>query len=301
MKKKTRVIGALLALLLLTSAFAACGQGDGSAPPTSAPGGAPELTPDASMEVGAEPGIPQVLRVGMECGYAPYNWTQLEASDNAVPMPDGTYVDGYDIKIAQRIAEELGVGFEIVKVDWDGLPPSLTSGKIDLVIAGMTDTAERRETIDFTDPYWSSPLMIVVRRDGQYAGATSLADFSGAKITGQLGTVHYDLVDRIPGVDKQPAMETFPAMLVALTSGKIDGYIAERPSAVSAEISSPEVTYIEFAPELGFGEEITVSIGLRHGEDTLREKLNGVLAGISTEERLEIMDDATLRQPLAGE
>ena len=86
-------------------------------------------------------------------------------------------------------------------------------------IAGMSPTAERMATIDFTDPYYESELVIVVRKDGAYAEATSLADFAGAKITGQLNTFHYTVIDQIPDVQKQTAMDTIPTMVVALTSG----------------------------------------------------------------------------------
>ena len=176
----------------------------------------------------------ETLRVGMECNYAPYNWTQTEASDEALPLAGGGYADGYDVRIAKRVAEELGYDIEIVKTEWDGLVPSLLSGNIDVIIAGMSPTAERMATIDFTDPYYESELVIVVRKDGAYANAASLADFAGAKITGQLNTFHYTVIDQIPDVQKQTAMDTFPTMVVALTSGVIDGYISERPGAESA-------------------------------------------------------------------
>jgi ABC-type amino acid transport substrate-binding protein len=271
MKKVVKALCLILAIVLAVSSISACAK---------------------------KPAEKTVLRIGMECAFPPHNWTQLASSDTAVAMPDGTFVDGYDIQIAKLIAAGIGADLEVVKVDWDGLPPSLTSNKIDLIIAGMTDTEERRETIDFTDVYWSSDLVIVVKKDGAYAGATSLADFSGAKITAQLGTLHYDLIDLIPGASKQQAMEDFPTMLIALSSGKIDGYVAERPAAISAQISNPDVTFIAFEADKGFGEEMTVSIGLRKNEADLKAKINKVLAGITVAQRQEMMEAAVARQPL---
>ena len=82
------------------------------------------------------------FRVGMECNYAPYNWTQAEPSEFTVPIEGGGgYADGYDVRIAKRVAEELGYDIEIVKTEWDGLVPSLLSGNIDVIIAGMSPTA----------------------------------------------------------------------------------------------------------------------------------------------------------------
>ena len=145
-------------------------------------------------------GLADTLRVGMECNYAPYNWTQSEPSDEAVAIAAGGYADGYDVRIAKRIAQELGMDLEIVKTEWDGLTPALLSGNIDVIIAGMSPTEERKLTIDFTDAYYVTELCVVVRKDSKFASAQSLADFGGAKITGQMSTFHYDELDQIPGV-----------------------------------------------------------------------------------------------------
>ena len=88
----------------------------------------------------------------------------------------GGYADGYDVRIAKRIAQELGMDLEIVKTEWDGLTPALLSGNIDVIIAGMSPTAERKLTIDFTDAYYVTELTVVVRKDSAYAAAASLAD-----------------------------------------------------------------------------------------------------------------------------
>ena len=123
----------------------------------------------------------ETLRVGMECNYAPYNWTQAEpdTEGHAVAIAAGGYADGYDVRIAQIIADQLGRDLEIVKTEWDGLTPALLSGNIDVIIAGMSPTAERKLTIDFTDAYYVTELTVVVRKDSAYAAATSLADLKG--------------------------------------------------------------------------------------------------------------------------
>ncbi len=153
------------------------------------------------------------FRVGMEAGYAPFNWTQTTDANGAVPISGeegSAFAGGYDVQIAKRIAEGLGKELVIVKTQWDGLPPALQAGTIDAVIAGMSPTAERREQIDFTDPYYESDLVVVVRKDGEYADAKSLADLAGAKITAQLNTFHYTVIDQIPEVQKEQAMRDFP-------------------------------------------------------------------------------------------
>ncbi len=240
------------------------------------------------------------FRVGLECNYAPFNWTQSEQTEDSVVIPSGGFAGGYDVQIAKMIADGLGRKLVIVKTEWDGLTPAVTSGKIDAIIAGMSPTAERAVTIDFTDAYYESDLVVVVKKDSAYANAKALSDFSNAKITGQLNTFHYSVIDQIPQVKKQTAMENFPAMIVALNSGKIDGYISERPGAVSAISSNPELTFVAFDEGKGFEaspEDVSIAVGLKKGSD-LKDKINEILKGISKEKRQELMDKAVANQPL---
>ena len=96
-----------------------------------------------------------VLRVGMECAYAPYNWSQTDDSNGAVPIKDSTnYAYGYDVMMAKIIAEKLDCDLEIYQIDWDSLPIALQSNRIDCVIAGQSITAERLESVDFSTPYY---------------------------------------------------------------------------------------------------------------------------------------------------
>ena len=243
----------------------------------------------------------ETLRVGMECNYAPFNWTQAEDSENAVPLAGGGYADGYDVRIAQRVADYLGYELEVVKTEWDGLIMSLISGDIDCIIAGMSPTEERLMTIDFSDPYYESDLVIVVQKDGAYANATSLADFAGAKITGQLNTFHYSVIDQIPDVNQQTAMDTFATMLVALGAGAIDGYVSERPGAESAVATNPDLTFVAFEDGMGFEcdpADTTIAVGIAKGSE-LTAQVNEALATISEEERVQIMADALAAQPSA--
>ena len=133
------------------------------------------------------------FRVGMECNYAPYNWTQANASEYAVEIEGGGgYADGYDVQIARKIAEGLGKELVIVKTEWDGLPMGVMTGAFDAIIAGMSPTEERKATIDFTDAYYNVQPVVVVRKDGPYANAKSVADLKGATCTSQQSTIWYD-------------------------------------------------------------------------------------------------------------
>lgn len=251
-----------------------------------------------SDEAGTSAEEDNTFKVGMEAGYPPFNWTQMDDSNGAVKIQDSAeYAGGYDVEIAKLIAESLGKELVIVKTDWKGLIPALNSGKIDAIIAGMSPTAERMESIDFSDSYYKSDLVMVVKKGGKYDGATSIQDFKGAKITAQLNTFHYTVIDQIEGVLKQTAMDSFPTMRVALESGIIDGYVSERPEAMSAEAANSNFRMIEFTD--GFEtspEDTAIAVGIRKGSE-LREKINKALAEISEEQRKEIMENAIKNQP----
>lgn len=240
------------------------------------------------------------FKVGMEAGYAPFNWTQLDDSNGGVPIEGNPeYAGGYDVEIAKRIAESLGKELVIVKTQWNGLVPSLTSGKIDAIIAGMSPTAERLEVIDFSDIYYKSDLVMVVKKGGEYENANTLEDFSGAKITGQNTTFHYTVIDQIPGVKKETAMTDFPAMRVALESGIIDGYVSERPEGESASSANENFAFVEF--DSGFetsDEDTAIAVGLVKDSE-LKDDVNEALSQISEEERQEIMSEVIKNQPAA--
>jgi len=248
----------------------------------------------------AAPVEAETFKVGMEAGYAPFNWTQGDDSNGAVPIEGGAeFAGGYDVEIAKRIAQDMGKELVIVKTEWDGLVPALLSGKIDAIIAGMSPTAERKETIDFSDNYYQSVLVMVVKSGSPYEGATSIQDFAGAKVTAQLNTFHYSVIDQINGVQKETAMDNFPAMRVALESGIIDGYVSERPEGVSAAAANANFKMVEFTD--GFvtsPDDTAIAVGVAKGSE-LTAKINESLAKISEEERISIMDAAIQNQPAA--
>lgn len=275
MRKKVAIL--LSMVLSSTILFSACGQG------------------------AAKASDKDTFKVGLEAGYAPFNWTQKDSSNGAVKI-DGSseYAGGYDIEMAKKIAEGLGKKLVIVKTEWDGLVPAVTSGKIDAIIAGMSPTSERKKTIDFSDNYYKSNLVMVVKKGGKYDGATSLKDFNGAKVTAQLNTFHYSVIDQIPGVNKQTAMDNFPAMRVALESGVIDAYVSERPEGISSQEANSNFKMIELKEGFTTSEEDTsIAVGIAKGSD-LAEKINKILSGISEEQRKTIMDNAIKNQPAAN-
>jgi putative lysine transport system substrate-binding protein len=236
--------------------------------------------------------------VGLEAGYAPFNWSQKDDANGAVKIKGSKeYAGGYDVEMAKKLADKMGKELVVVKTEWDGLVPALNSGKIDAIVAGMSPTAERKKAIDFSDNYYKSDLVMVVKKGGKYEGAKSIQDFKGAKVTAQLNTFHYSVIDQIKGVSKETAMDNFPAMRVALQSGIIDGYVSERPEAVSASTANDDFAMVEFNDGFKTSEDDTaIAVGVEKGSD-LTEEINKALKDISEDERTEIMDQAIKNQP----
>ena len=243
------------------------------------------------------------FKVGLECSYAPFNWTQTDSSNGAVAIQGGSgYAGGYDIEIAKKIANGLGKKLVIVKTTWDGLAQAVQSGTIDAIIAGMSPTADRKTSIDFTDPYYRSNLVMIVKANSKYASAASIQDFTGAKITAQKNTFHYKVIDQIKGVKKGVALADFPALRVALQNGAIDGYVSERPEGISVTSVNKDLKMIQFANGKGFvasDADVAVAVGLKKGNSELVGKINKILAGISEQERTQLMDSAIKNQPAA--
>lgn len=268
--KKLHVFAVLMVSLLL----AACGGGQPAANgPTDKP-----------------------LLIGMEAGYPPYNWTQKDDSNGAVPIQGTTnFANGYDVQIARKIGEALGRPVEVVKTEWDGLVPALQSGKVDLIIAGMSPTAERAKVIDFTQAYYASQFVLVMKKDSPYASAKTLDDFKGAKVTGQLGTLHYDLLNQLTGATVEQAQKSFPVMRVALEAGKIDAYISEIPEAQSATAMNDTLTYVELPFDVA-DEDKLLAIGVKKG-NPLTADVNKALEAITQAERDKLMEEAIRNQP----
>ena len=240
------------------------------------------------------------FRVGMECAYAPSNWQESEASDTNYPVENvpGAYAEGYDVQIAKIIADQLGKELVIVKLSWDGLIDALNQGQIDAIIAGMMDTAERRESINFSEPYKETNYSMMVLADSPYVNATSIQDFSGAAVLGQQGTALDDVIDQIEGVDHLSPVGSVPDMMSRLQQGSCDAIVINQESAPGYLASNPDFRLVSFTEGNGFELPAKGScVGLRKSDTDLLEQVNEVLATIDNETRLTMWETAVANQP----
>lgn len=251
----------------------------------------------------AAPKVKGSLIVGLECNYAPFNWTQVQKTDTSIAV-DGdaaSFCDGYDIAIARTIADKLGRTLVVKKIAWDGLVTSLKGNDIDMIVAGMTDTPERRLEVAFSAPYYDSELVLIVRNDSTYASATSLADFAGATVIAQKSTFHNDVaIDSIAGVVHGTPLDSFPLLANAIVMKDADAMVSEYPVAKAIVASNASLKIIQFSTGKGFTIDpslTTVSVAVRKADTELLASINNVLASISTSTRNQWMIDAGARQP----
>lgn len=240
--------------------------------------------------------------VGMECGYAPFNWTETEKTDTNVPISNltGAYAEGYDVQVAKIIAEELGLELEIKALAWDALIQNLNTGGIDMIIAGMSPTEERLQSIDFTVSYYESTHVMLVKKDSPYANATKLSDFAGATVIGQTGTIYADLVPQVvaAGATAGNNLATVPQIVAVILRGDVHATIVEEPVAKGICSQYSELKYIVLTD--GFevaDEDKIVSIGVRKNYE-LTDQINEVLENVITESvRAQLMEQAINNAP----
>lgn len=264
-------------------------------------------SPDASASTAAADSVltTGVLRVGMECAYAPYNWTQSDDSNGAVPIYESNeYANGYDVMMAKKICEANGWTLEVHKMDWDSIPMAVQSGAIDCGICGQSITPEREETMDFSEPYYYASIVTLTKKDSSYASATGLSGLAGATCTSQINTVWYDkFLPQIENANILAAQETAPAMLVSLESGACDLVVTDQPTALAACVAYPDLVMLDFTDSddnFAFDDsDVNIGISIQKGNSELVEKCNSVLSSLTRDDFTSLMNDAISVQPLS--
>ena len=304
-----KILALTLALVLALS-LCACGGGTSTDTTTTddsnSDAAATDTTDTAAVPSGVEDGV---LTIGMECAYAPYNWTQADDSNGAVPIKDSNeYANGYDIMIAKKICEANGWELEVVRSDWDSLVPGVQSGTLDAAIAGQSMTAERSKQVDFAGPYFYATMVCVTKADSKFADAKSIADLAGGTCTAQIATIWYDqCLPQIEGADIKTAAETAPAMLMALETDSVDFICTDMPTAMGALAAYPDMKILDFSGTDGdfqFSDEVraenvNIGISVMKGNTVLKDAMDKVLSTMTADDFNQMMDEAIAIQPLS--
>lgn len=312
MKKRNWIALSLVAIMTATM-LSGCGAGEtGSAETAEAAVTEATESTEASEEGTSSDAEGGVLRVGMECAYPPFNWTQDEAT-----TPDGSkavkiygsdyYAYGYDVAVAQKLADELGMELEIHKVEWSSIGISMDAGDYDCIIAGMGRTAEREMSYSFTEPYYYRDNCIVVKKDGPYANVKGLSELNGTgcKLTTQLGTGWIPLLDQVEGAVTGSNYETTSECFMAVSNGVADVCIIDLPTAQSALLTNDDLMIITFDENdtfTGDEEMVNVCIATKKNDTELRDKLQGAMDAIGWNDKAamdELMSTVIGQQPAA--
>ena len=300
---KRKILALALAGVMTVTCFAGCGSTE-----TANTESAGEETTEAAEE--SDDGV---FRVGMECAYAPFNWTQ-----DSDTTPDGStavkiygsdyYAYGYDVAVAQMLADQMGMELEVHKVEWSSIGISLDAGDYDAIIAGMGRTAEREAAYSFTDPYYYRDNCIVVKKGGAYENVKGLSDLAGTgcKVTTQLGTGWIPLLDQIEGAETGSNYETTSECFIAISNGVADVCIVDLPTAQSAALTNDDLVIIQLDENDTFegdDEMVNVCIATRKNDTALRDKIQDAMDEIGWNDKAkmdDLMADVITQQPAAN-
>lgn len=255
----------------------------------------------------------KVLRVGMECAYAPFNWTQLteEVPDGSKAVPiygSSDFAYGYDVMVAQKLADQMGMTLEVHKVEWDSIGLSLDAKEYDCIIAGMGRTKEREASYSFTEPYYYRDNCLVVKAGSEFEGIKGLSDLAGknVKVTTQLGTGWVPLLEQIPDAELGANYETTAEVFMAITNGVADLAVIDLPTAESAKLTNTDLVIItpdENDAFEGDKEMTNVCIATRKDDTALRDEIQEAMNAIGWNDKAamdELMNKAVTLQPAAN-
>ncbi len=256
------------------------------------------------------------LVIGMECSYQPFNWTVNEESEHTLPI-DGTkqFSDGYDIAVAKYLSKELNKEVIIKKITWENLIPSILNDNINMILAGMSVTAKRKETIDFSAPYLSSDLAFLIKSENLPEGNSKdnpisydnlLELFRGKNLICQSGVVGDDIIETYFSskndfnIKHNQPLQTYPLAAQDVKNGGAFAMPAELPVVSAMTNLDPgklSVLYCDYKSFLSEDDLIglEVNIGLKKGNIELKNEIDSALNKLSPEGRNKMMGEASIR------
>ena len=216
------------------------------------------------------------LVVGMSADYAPYEFHYIDENGKDV-------IGGFDVDIANEIANKIGVNLVIQEMDFDALVSALPAGKVDLVISGMNPTEERAKVVDFSKVYYNSKHGILVRAEDADKYQT-FADLEGANVGVQLGSTQEKIAKtEIPNVNLQQ-LSNINNLILELKAGKVDAIVMEKPVAEMAVKSNPELAVGKPIYEEQTGGN---AVGIAKNNPQLLAKVNEVITELNESGKMD--------------
>lgn len=279
MKKMTKFACLVLALLMTLSLFG-CGntaKTENDAEPEQ-PSAAPEATaePEAaaeSEEAAFTTVVPGKLTVATSPDFAPYEFYALDADGNPT-------LAGFDVALAQYVADYLGLELDIIPMDFDGVLAELAAGTVDLGLAGLSPDPDRMDVMDFSDVYYvSSQSFVSVASKADLFDSLESANDAKFTIGAQNGSIQYDLaVENTPDADII-SLAKVTDIIAELLNDKMDGAFIETPVAENYAKSYPELTILFSVPYEVEGS----AIGVCKGNEGLLKAVNEAIAAVTSD------------------
>ncbi|MBM6613930.1 ABC transporter substrate-binding protein/permease [Desemzia sp. RIT804] len=230
---------------------------------------AEEISQDPSLEDIKERGV---LIIGTSADFPPYEFHATVAGKDTIV--------GMDISIAQKIADDLGVELQIEDMQFDSLIPALETGNVDMILAGMSATDERKLSVDFSDIYYEATQNLVIRSEDKVL-YSSKDDLAGKIVGAQMGSIQEKLAKTEMVDSKLISLGTTSDLLLALKTNKIDAIVMEGPNALA--FTGVDDTILTFEGGFEGGDTEGSSIAMSKGSDSLMNVVNTSLAEIEAE------------------
>lgn len=287
MKKTMKSIMALSLMLVMILSVAGCASSDAAkATDTTAADTTTVVATETTAAV-AKTKLDEikekgVLVLGTSADYPPFEFhLEVDGKDTIV---------GFDIDIAKKIASDIGVELEIIDMKFDGLLPALTAGKIDLIVAGMTPTEERKESVDFSIVYYDSRQTMLVKTEN--AGTLNTVEaFSGKTLGVQKATIQEELAKTIFTSSEAKSIDKIPNLIMELKTDKVDGLILAEPVAKQYAAANPDLS----VNGVDLGSEGGSAIAIEKGSQDYLDAINASIQSLlDSGEMDKIISDAML-------
>lgn len=190
--------------------------------------------------------------LGTSADYPPYEFhSMVDGKDTIV---------GFDIEIAKKIAEELGVELEILDMDFAGLIGAMQAGKIDFIVSGMSPTPDRDKEVDFSQLYYVGEQSMMVKKE-DLSKYKVPSDFDGKLVGVQTGTIQEDIAkDNLPNSNVK-LLEKLTSLVMELQTEKVEGIVVAGPVAEGYVSQNPELAKVDFVFDTDDGSAIAVPDG----------------------------------------
>ena len=290
MKKTTKLLALVCAMLMLGSVLAGCSPTptpSASVEATAAPEesaaaeatAAPEESAAAEGTASATPTLDAIrergqLILGTESTYPPFEFIVIENGQSVGA--------GFDVMLAQKIAEKLGVTLVTSEMAFDSLIPAIQAGTIDIA-ASMTPTDERKQAVDFSENYYETSNVFLVRK-GEESNFTSAESFDGKTIGAQVGTAQNDLVVNDMTNAQSLLLPKVTTLVQELKTGNIDAICMEKPAGDIYAAAYPDLVIADYVVADAAG---GVAFPAAKGQDDLIAFINETIEELKASGELE--------------